>query len=265
MFEVARDLCARLCVYLMWTLRFRERTNVQDCIVTITSYPKRFKYLHLTLMSVLFQRKPAKRVVLWIAEQDFRLLPQRVLRLRRYGLEIKVCEDLRSYKKIIPALLEFPNENLVIADDDVFYWDGWLAALCRSHQLSGGVVCHRMHRVVLEGGAMVEYKNWEWNVQDGLASPLNFPTGCGGVLYPAGALNPSHSEIKIGLDCCPRGDDIWLWWLSNRRGLKISWTGIRKPLRNWRGSQEDALWHSNVLGGNDDQLAALAARVGPLL
>lgn len=55
--------------------------------------------------------------------------PPSVIRLRAYGLEIRFCENLRSYKKIIPALQEYPDAILITADDDWLYTQDWLAGL----------------------------------------------------------------------------------------------------------------------------------------
>ncbi len=60
--------------------------------------------------------------------------PPAVIRLRAYGLEIRFCENLRSYKKIVPALQEYPDAILVTADDDWLYTQDWLAGLWHPYE-----------------------------------------------------------------------------------------------------------------------------------
>ena len=48
-------------------------------------------------------------------------LPRDLLKLRSFGLTIDWCENLRSYKKLIPAIEKYPDDIIVTADDDVFY------------------------------------------------------------------------------------------------------------------------------------------------
>ena len=62
------------------------------------------------------------------------MLFRSVTRLRAYGLEIRFCENLRSYKKIIPALQEYPDAILVTADDDWLYTQDWLAGLWHPYE-----------------------------------------------------------------------------------------------------------------------------------
>ena len=87
-------------------------------IVSLTSYPARFGSLHLVLRSLLTQSVRADRVVLWLDEGDEHLLPPAVTSL---GVETRICPRWRSYKKIIPTLMEWPEAHIVTADDDIYY------------------------------------------------------------------------------------------------------------------------------------------------
>ncbi len=78
-----------------------------ELIVSLTSYPPRFRTLDLTLRCLLTQTVRPDRVILWIAEADMAKLPPAVVALVEYGLDIRACKDTRSYKKIIPALAAF--------------------------------------------------------------------------------------------------------------------------------------------------------------
>ncbi|MEF9929280.1 MAG: hypothetical protein RR804_15760, partial [Massilia sp.] len=189
-------------------------------VVSLTSYPPRFSTLHWTLKSLLSQSYAADRVVLWIAHADIALLPPAVTRLQRAGLEIIACDDTKSYKKMIPLLQQGCASAIVTADDDVFYWRDWLQQLVQA-RVPGKleVICHRMHRIRLDAnGLPVSYNEWEFETSNAESSPLNFPTGIGGVLYPANVFGPEILNVPAFTALCPRGDDIWFWWMASMNG-----------------------------------------------
>jgi len=74
----------------------------------------------------------------WLDEGDqHRLTPE----IRASSVEWQICPNWRSYKKMVPALLEAPGAYIVTADDDVYYPADWLEKLV-AHACAG-VVCHR--------------------------------------------------------------------------------------------------------------------------
>src|SRR6185312_7028817 len=80
-----------------------------ELIVSLTSYPARFGVLGKTIKSLLSQTIRPDRTVLWVAHNDFVEIPTAVRNLEQHGLEIRLCEDIRSYKKIVPSLRQWPR------------------------------------------------------------------------------------------------------------------------------------------------------------
>ena len=233
-------------------------------IVSLTSYPPRFASLHLTLQCLLAQSLAPDAVELWIAEDDRAALPQSVRRLEQDGLTIRFCEDIRSYKKIVPALRAAPGAFIVTADDDLHYPEDWLFQLAARY-LPGTrtIVCHRAHRIRhYPTGTPLPYILWHLNVRAGDAADLFF-TGCGGVLYPPGSLHRDALDEEAFLRLCPSADDIWLYWMAKRAGSAIRKVPGRHHIYHWPGSQVQALHHLNVIGGaNQRQLRAMIAAYG---
>ena len=132
----------RLQLSLSWQVlrRMRPHRLPGVLVVSLTSYPPRFGTLALTLRSLLCQTVRPDHLILWIAPADFALLPQSVRRLQARGLTIRLAEDIKSYKKIIPALDQFPDAFIVTADDDLFYWQSWLEELVKGAEPSAPVV-----------------------------------------------------------------------------------------------------------------------------
>jgi hypothetical protein len=242
-----------------------RRVKGNRVVVSLTSYPPRFSTLHLTLKSLLSQSFLPERVVLWIAHADMPLLPPAVTALQAAGLEIKACDDLKSYKKMIPLLQETLDLTIVTADDDVYYWHDWLQQLVAMREPGKlEVICHRMHRMRLEAsGNPLPYNDWEFESTNHESSVLNFPTGIGGTLYPAGVFDSRVLDIDSFMTLCPRGDDIWFWWMARARGATFRRTGSGNEVFCWDGTQEIALWRDNLgINYNDRQIRAMIDAYG---
>lgn len=239
-------------------------------VVTLTSYPPRFAHLGKTLRSLLDQTVAADHTILWIAHADMDQLPRDVLTLRDHGLEIRACEDLRSYKKLIPAWREDPARYFVTADDDVYYPPHWLAALVETARAHPRMVVAHRARVVEFGpdGHFAPYKDWpllEGAQQSGPVPTLVMPTGIGGVLYPPNAFADEVCDQALFMQLAPHADDIWFYWMARRAGVDQRVATKPSNVVDWPTSQADGLFMSNLMGdGNDRQLAAVHQYFGSL-
>ncbi len=232
-------------------------------IVTLTSYPPRYPTLHLTLKSLLAQSMRPDRFYLWIAEADLASLPADVRSLERDGLEILTCEDIRSYKKIIPSLQANPQSYFVTADDDRYYPKDWLRELVDAHPIGEKqVTCGRAHRIVVDvEGVPLPYLEWKIDVSDNGPDKLVFPTGLGGVLYEPGIFHTDVTRSDIFLDLCPTADDIWLYWMASLNGARFRKVGPKRRQITWAESQRVALYAQNRTA-NDEQLTKMIDRYG---
>lgn len=250
-------------------------------IVSLTSFPERMYEIHYTLYSLLTQSVKPDEVVLWLAKEQFpngeKDIPQIVLDLQKNGLTIKWCEDLRSYKKLLPSLKEYPDDIIVIVDDDIYYPQNWLEKLYKEHlKTPGCVIGHRCHRIMLDkDGKPKPYKQWNKNSTLHCTKPSyrNFLTGCGGILYPPHCLYQDVDNITDIRELAPYADDIWFWAMSLLKGTKIRtfWGRFRKvllvnPEREMRNTQEMTLTQLNIVqDGNNKQMAAVIGRYPQIL
>jgi hypothetical protein len=259
-----------LWVSLRWYTRGSRRGRAgglaHPLVVSLTSYPPRFATLATTLKCLLMQSVRADHVELWIAEKDLAVLPRAVLDLQAHGLSIRSCRDIRSYKKIIPALAAHPGAMIVTADDDACYWPAWLEQLLEAYDPAANeVLCHRGHRMELRpDGLPAPYRTWAFETADTSPSSATFPTGLGGVLYRPGILPAEVMREDLFSRLCPTGDDIWLYWMAALNGARFRKVGPRRRFILWRGGQEVALYNHNVVGedGNDVQIAAMIRAYG---
>lgn len=230
---------------------FRESLHIN-----LTSYPPRFASLNLTIKSLLLQSVRADKITLWIADDDIRHIPQSVLELCEYGLSIEKCKDIKSYKKLVPALMKYPESIHVTADDDLYFCKTWLETLCNySLEAESAIVCHRAHRVLTDNitGNFLPYKSWPKEVIcTEPAHDLLATTGAG-VLYRPGHLHPSATDQKLISALAPTSDDLWFWWMARAAHTPIRTAPNRNLLVAWPDSQKQTLFSENVLGGANDQ------------
>lgn len=243
--------------------KFRDR----KIIVTLTSFPDRMHDIHFCLYSLLNQNFKPDKVILWLAEEQFpngeKDIPQSVLKLQEQGLTIEWCENLYSYKKLIPAYRKFKNAILITADDDVFYQSGWLETLYRSYLTHpNAITCHRAHRIKLDrNNCVAPYKQWKKKINGPSLSYLNFFTGAGGVLYPPNSLNKNIDNVEMFTELAPNGDDIWFWAMAllNNTKIYVAKHNIKNltyvnPDRERGKNGEYTLFSKNKQGGNDTQM-----------
>lgn len=250
-----------------WVLQIKGRPHNLPArlIVSLTSHPKRFKTLPLTIKCLATQTVRPDRIILWVAHQDKNELTEDILALQNSGIEIAYCEDLKSYKKLIPTLTVAPDAFIVTADDDLYYRPTWLEELSSAYTGNNKeVICHRAHTIRLDAvGNPISYKDWELDTIDNVASPLIFPTSGAGVLFPPNALHPDATAAELFMTHCPRADDVWLYWMLRLAGCNARKIGCKYRLIEWPGTEESALWLGNVLNGeNDVQIRTMMNRYG---
>ncbi|WP_295044608.1 glycosyltransferase family 2 protein [uncultured Paracoccus sp.] len=230
-------------------------------MVSLTSYPARFPTLGLTLQGILRQSVRPDRVILWLDEGDQSSLPRDILMLP--GLEVRTCPAWRSYKKIVPTLLESPDAFVVTADDDIYYTADWLEGLVVAVRSGARIACYRAHQVTLRDGQPVPYAQWRHNIDKPQQSPLVFLTGVSGVIYAPGVFHPDVTRADLFTRLSPRSDDVWLYWMHRLAGIQARKIGARARILEWEGSQAQSLRSENLHGtGNDQAIAALLDHYG---
>ncbi len=240
-------------------------------IVSLTSFPDRMYDIHYAVYSLLNQTKKPDMLVLYLAEDEFKKkreeLPQKLTALEKNGLTIKWCKDLKSYKKLVPALAEYPNDIIVTADDDIYYPADWLSKLYESYLKNPEHIhAHRCHKIKINDDVILPYNNWEKCINDNSADFLNFCTTGGGVLFPPKSLHSDVLKEELFLKLAPNADDIWFYSMAVLNNTKIKVTDnpnneIRyvNPARELGFYDEKSLFlNGNNTDGNDIQLKNVA-------
>lgn len=236
-------------------------------IASLTSYPLRIPTLHYTLYSLFAQEHKPDEVILWLSLKEFPNkesdLPQSVLAFKKLGLNVQWCENnIKSYKKLIPALQAYPDAVIVTADDDVVYPKDWLKKLYNAYVKNPQYIhCHRAHRISFdESGKLLPYAQWENSISHLQTSPsfLNFFTGVGGVLYPPHCFFEDVTKEEKFLSLAPHQDDIWFFAMAVLNDVKINVVEgnyTDKDLVSYvNHTQTGALWIENVKSGLNDKV-----------
>jgi hypothetical protein len=208
------------------------------------------------------------RLILWLQDDlQNEPLPYSLLLQMKRGLEVRYTKDIRSYKKLIPALKLCPDSIIVTIDDDVLYEADTLERLVYAYNKNSQYVYAAViRRILIDKDGMVEpYRKWK-KVSNGTpSSNLNLPIGVGGVLYPPKSLSDEVFDEKTFMKLCPQADDLWFWLMAKKNGYKASkiYTHdlIGRDYILMDEVQDVGLYESNAVLGNDVQFRRLIEKL----
>lgn len=226
--------------------------NSTKIIVSLTSFPARIDKVHLCIYSILNQSKKADKVFLWLAKEQFEdktHLPKKLLELEKKGLEIKFCDDLKSYKKIFYVAQEYIDSIIITADDDTLYPEDWIENLINTYEeYPNHVVCYRAHLMKIEGNSFAPYLQWGGLSKDFRGpSELLLPVGVGGVLYPPKYFEDAVFDANKIRELCPTADDLWLKAIGLKKHCNV--IKVNTNSKEWftlKNSQNNTLMKENV-------------------
>lgn len=242
-----------------------QKNSDAEVVVSLTTYGKRLYEVYLTIESIMQGTMKPNKIVLWLEEASKNNnLPLYLQKQMERGLDIRYCKDIKSYKKLIPSLEAFPESIIVTIDDDVLYEPDVLEKLVNAYNTDcNHIYANRVNRIALDAdGKPKKYSEWSV-VKDTVASPLNFFTGVGGVLYPPHCFVNEVGNEKAFMTLAPCGDDIWFYAMALLKGYTIS----KVYTHNENGNdflvnesvQDMSLYHINTEGEklNDKQVRAV--------
>lgn len=191
-------------------------------IVSLTTYGSRINDVYLTIESMLHQTIKPNKIILWL-DYSFKnkKLPIVLQKQQERGLEIKFCEDIRSYTKLVPTIEKYPNSIIVTIDDDMIYTYDFIENLVNAYEINPNkIYFYRGHKIVFDNNKNIKsYIDW---VRQGAkdSSLLNVPTGVCGVLYPPNCFYEDVTKKEIFMKICPYADDIWFKTMSYLKGIE---------------------------------------------
>ena len=197
--------------------------------VSLTAKFERFNFLHLTLMSIINQSKHPDEIILWIEYKYKKKIPKKILELKKFGLKILFCKNLKSYNKIIHTLKIRKKNYIITFDDDIIYNKKSIEYLIKKAKKNKtAIIANRIHKIIHNKKKYpAPYKNWKWNSTNHKKNKLNFQTGVYGVLYPPNSLHIDTTKEKKFMKLSPYADDIWLYWMIRLNNRFVIWSGFK--------------------------------------
>ena len=231
-----------------------------EIIVSLTTYGNRLFEVYLAIESIMQQTMKPNKIILWLSNAlTDQNLPLTLKNQQKRGLEIKFCKDIRSYTKLIPTLRTFPSAIIITIDDDCLYNFDLIENLVNAYKKEPDLIhSARMHRMRLLNNNLIEYKKWIFNYNNYDVSPLNFPTGVGGILYPPHCFHEEVLNENIFTDICKYADDVWFKAMALYNGTMSKYV-YNSDLTFTNTKYEDSsLYKINVTGKlNDIQIKAV--------
>ena len=263
-------------IYALQEKQLKRCDDGQDVIVSLTSYGDRVSdTLPYTLYSLLRQTRMPNRIVVWLDNVNWneeKLSPE-LKKLEALGIEFYFVEDLRSYKKLIPALKMFPNNVIITVDDDLYYNRRTVEWLMNAYENSDrhtvfGTWAYMAR--VSEDGHYLPYSQWKTNSGGTSSGELSL-IGCGGILYPPRIFDEEILKKDLFMSMAPTADDLWFWSMEKRQNIPVQLIpkarrGLHVEVNRidfWDPEREGSLYYINEVNGkNDEQLKRLIEYYG---
>ena len=235
-------------------------------IVSLTSFPAAIPYAAKAIQSILQGNILPDKVILYLTFAQFgeESIPQELTDMAKQNPLFEIRDypkDIRSYRKLIPAIKDFPDAIIVTIDDDVAYHKNMLRDLLLLHeQMPDAVLAHRA-KLMKPGAPYRKWRKYRW--YHFLTKRIhrnfkNIQTGVGVVLYPPKSLNKEMLDIDLFTQIAPTTDDIWFWAAGVANGFPVIPVpfGYNKP-KGVGKPRELSLKTTNFKTGIDRNAAAL--------
>ena len=243
---------------------------MKKVIVSFTSYPKRIAGVTKVLDSLSVQTYKPDRIILYLSEEQFggRKIPIDLSPYAAHGFELRWCRgDMKSHKKYLYALQEYPDNYVITVDDDFYYDSCMVEEFVRNTQcFPGAVLARRSHLMTsYREGDIAAYEKWWGECLHYVGTPRMdlFAVGCGGVLSPPHIFDSEVFHEEYIRKYCPYADDVWLKVMELLRGVPV----VQVKTRYWdvadlKYAQNGLCQNVNGNGGNDRQLKNLLELYG---
>lgn len=238
----------------------KQITSDTNITVSLTSYGKRIKSVHLAIESIGLGKTKPKQIILWIDDEDsFKNLPAPIKRLVARGLTIKLTKNLGPHTKYYPYIAEANTKTtpLVTADDDMLYPKNWLSVLWTAYQKEPTTIhCMRARVMEIQNEKLKPFKTWRF-LDNAQTSPHIFLEGVSGVIYPTNMLRALEKSATDFLATCPKHDDVWLNVIALRNHIPIKQVHLKAThYPEILGTAKLGLMNENIGSAGDAQISA---------
>lgn len=240
------------------TLNTEMANNKKKVIVSLTSYPERFKNLTKVFNSIYENTILPLKIVLTLQTKDVKLIPEDLRNyIKEHGIEILTYdENIKCHLKYFCVMQKYRELPIITIDDDIIYTKDLIESLYDTYLKHPDCVCaRRVHKITFNSnGGIKNYNDWKMEYKYGTIPAFNlFATGVGGVIYPPDILHITDDNLPE-IRKCITADDIYLKYLENKYNIKVCWVknnkvhGTKQLLVN----KKNALNSLNVIKKKND-------------
>lgn len=207
-------------------------------IISMTSWPKRIKFVAKAMYTLLQQNvdKSLYHIVLVLCDKEF---PNKE---NEFPADLKIMyesgyfeiiwydRNILSHKKLMPTLMKYPNNPILVCDEDILRPVDWL-----SHFIN----CHKKYpNDVLVGGCLFDVcfePNGRFNpikkhyfdkpeFAEKIIKNRRPANGFGGVLYPVGTFKDFRFyDIDLLMKLSAYSDESWQYCFNIMEGKTLRW------------------------------------------
>ena len=237
-------------------------------IVSMTSWPPRINAVPNAFNAVLGQIEEGMDVhcVLCLCEQEFpnkeQDLPKEVLDL---DVEILWTErNTRSHKKLMPTMKKYPDNPIIVIDDDTCQTEGWLKTFIEDHKRYPNDIIFGQSTSVVHvsiDDTICEVRNGKcYEIPGAVAYTQKPASGAAGTLFPPHIFTREEFyDEDLMMELSPTCDETWQWAFALMEGRTIrALSRCNLPMVN-HCDQECSLIHTNRITINKIH-AAIAKR-----
>lgn len=202
----------------------------------MTTWPPRFSTAGYAMKIILQQRKDDRledrvHCVLVVSEEEVCATENRAKacelmdEMTRVGVEVIIDKgNIKSHKKLIPTLERYPDNAILIVDDDNAQTDGWLRTFVKDHDEHPNDIIYGQgnSHVYYEGGKIIESRDISFFFENHcglLTTDVKPASGAAGTLYPEHTFTDSRFfDREIFMRLSPTSDETWQWAFAKIAG-----------------------------------------------
>lgn len=205
----------------------------KQVVLNLTTTNGRLELCSATLWSLVNQTLLPREINVWISrnaylsDEGIDHMPDSILKIMSICpfVHIKYVENTGPYRKIIPALRCFADDDiLVYADDDVIYSKQWLKLLVECYLSCNCeyVVSSRVRKMTKNFlGKYQSYNRFPILYNEIICERDFIITGIGGCVLQKKHINPEYIYIEDYKLIAPKTDDLWISKLIEMSGSKV--------------------------------------------
>ena len=204
--------------------KMRERKQT-DVIISMATYPPRYKYVPYTLYSIIQNRVAPEKIVVTVFKDHIPLLTKEIQRFIDLGIIelLPARENLKPHDKFYYVMEKYRNNPIITIDDDHLLPNFLIEDLYASYKKHPNCISARQvkTKVFKSNGELDAYLFWKDSAKkDAPPSFTIYAQGVGGVLYPPAIFNFTADDLDI-MKKYITVDDSTLNYFELRQGTKV--------------------------------------------